>query len=78
MVKNVQILVSLIDTKLERISFQELLKLCVLSPDLPHSKGEIYFLVSTLKALGILEDTKEDDYKINWVEFEKLKEDGLI
>ena len=60
------------------ISFSELLKICVLGQGLPHNKGEIYFLVSTLKALGILEEISNQQYKINWQIYETLKKEGSL
>lgn len=60
------------------INFSEILKICVLDKILPHSKGEIYFLISTLKALGIFENSPPNGFKINWEVYEKLKIEDSI
>ena len=78
MAKNIRILIDQLNPKSTKITFSELLKICVFDKDLPHSKGEVYFLVTTLKAMGILEETTSQEFKINWVVCEKLKRDGII
>lgn len=78
MTKKITILMELLNKSENKITFSEILKKCILEKNLPSSKGEIYFLISTLKALDIFEDLLNDGFKINWEIYEKLKGDGSI
>jgi len=78
MPKNINLLIEQIEINQKQISFSDLLKICLLNKDLPHSKGEIYFLITTLKALGIFNELKNQEYEINWSAYNKLKKEGSI
>lgn len=76
MIEKTVLLFDQIDKKILEIKFEDILKICLLTKDLPKSKGDIYFLISSLEALKILEKTKYKTYKIDWTQFNQVKKDG--
>lgn len=77
MMANMKVLMGKLDKKPTEIKFSEIIKICLLDKDLPHARGDIYFLVNTLIAFGIFEKTAQGKYKINWVKYSEIAKEGL-
>lgn len=58
----------------EIITTADIFKACADSRELPKSKSDIYFLLTTATGYGIIEKVKQGVYKVDWKRFNSLRD----